>query len=285
MRPFEYVRPTSLDELLALVNSHGSAARLLGGGTDLIVRLRKGHELPKIVIDLKRVEALRADVGRIDSGLRIGARTVMTDIIEHEDVRRHFPVLVEATTVVGSIQIRNRATLVGNICNASPAADTAPALLIYGAGVNLTGSGGTRRVPLHEFFTGPGRTVLRHGEIVESIDLPFPPASAGAGFERLTRRQGVDLAIVSVCCMVNPPGNVRFAFGAVAPCPFLVREDNSTLLDEHLSPADFDRALRRLLASASPISDLRASREYRSAMLPVLARRALRAATVRSVRL
>lgn len=278
MRPFEYARPNSLDELLALVNAHGSAARLLGGGTDLLVRLRKGHELPKIVIDLKRVDALRSDVVSIDSGLRIGARTVMTDIIEHEDVRRRFPALVEAAAVVGSIQIRNRATLVGNICNASPAADTAPALLIYDAAVNLIGPGGTRRVPLQDFFTGPGRTVLAHGEVVESIDLPFPPASARAAFERLTRRQGVDLAIVSVCCLVNPPREVRFAFGAVGPCPFLVREDDSTLLDRHAGAADLDAALRRLLSSASPISDLRASREYRSVMLPVLARRALRAA-------
>jgi carbon-monoxide dehydrogenase medium subunit len=278
VRPFEYVRPKSLDELLAVVNAHGSAARLLGGGTDLLVRLRKGHDPPKIVIDLKKVEALRSDVVRIDSGLRIGARTVMTDIIEHEDVRRHFPALVEAATVVGSIQIRNRATLAGNICNASPAADTAPALLIYDASVNLIGPGGTRRVPLQEFFIGPGRTVLAHGEIVESIDLPFPAASARAAFERLTRRQGVDLAIVSICCLVNPPGEVRFAFGAVGPCPFLVREDDSRLLGDHVAAADLDAALGRILAAASPISDLRASREYRSAMLPVLARRALSAA-------
>jgi carbon-monoxide dehydrogenase medium subunit len=263
MKPFEYARPESLDELLALTQAHGAKATLLAGGTDLLVRLRKGHEPPAIVIDLKKVEALRSDVMKIGSSIRVGARTVITDVVEDEDVRRHFPALVEAALVLGSIQIRNRATLAGNICNASPAADTAPPLLAYGAIVNLVGTGGTRRLPLDSFFAGPRRTVLQKGEIVESIDLPVPPAATGAAFERLTRRHGVDLALVSVCCVVHSSGEVVYGCGAMGPRPFVVRA------------ADKDAALQRLLAAAEPISDLRASREYRAAMLPVLARRAL----------
>jgi len=178
-----------MEELLSLLNEHGPAAKLLAGGTDLMVRLRSGHILPRIVIDLKRVKALRPDIVETGSRgrpcLRVGARTVMTDLIQDERVRRHFPALVEAAGVVGSVQIRNRATLAGNICNASPAADTAPALLVYDAVVNMTGLDGARSVPLRQFFTGPRRTVLERAEVVESIDLPLPAGLRGAAFGRM----------------------------------------------------------------------------------------------------
>ncbi|MGH9161677.1 MAG: FAD binding domain-containing protein, partial [Vicinamibacteraceae bacterium] len=193
MRRFAYLRPDSLDELLALLSTHGPDARVLAGGTDLIVRLRLGHMRPTFVVDVKRVAALRADIAENDGCLSIGARVVMTDLVGDERVRRHFPALVEAAAVVGSVQIRNRATLVGNICNASPAADTAPALLVYGATVNIVGVAGARRVALAEFVTGPGQTVLNRGEVVESIDLPLPSAARGAAFGRVTRRFGVDI--------------------------------------------------------------------------------------------
>jgi carbon-monoxide dehydrogenase medium subunit len=259
-----YLRPESLEELLALVRAHGPNARLLAGGTDLLVR-----KLPEVVIDLKRVTALRADVASAREGIRIGARTVMTDIIAAEAVRRRLPALAEAALVVGSVQIRNRATLAGNICNASPAADTAPALLAYAARVNAIGAAGSRCIPIADFFAGPGRTTLGEGEIVESIDIPFPRPPSGAAFSRLTRRHGVDLAIVSLCCTVHGSGEVTFAAGAVAPRPFIVSGDTA------------EEALQRLVARAAPITDLRASREYRAAMLPVLARRALSVATER----
>src|SRR5215472_6085594 len=157
-----------MEELLSLLDQHGPASRMLAGGTDLIVGLRSGRVRPSIVIDLKRIPTLRSDVIETRAGgspcLRVGARTVMTDIIRDQRVRRHFPALVEAAGVVGSVQIRNRATLAGNICNASPAADTAPALLVYDAFANVTGLKGTRRVPLAAFFAGPGRTVLARAE-------------------------------------------------------------------------------------------------------------------------
>ena len=268
MTPFAYLRPETLDELLDLVRAHGAGARLLAGGTDLLVRLRARRESPAVVIDLKRVRELAAEISPIDEGIRIGARTVMTDVIEDARVRDHFPALVEAARTVGSVQIRNRATLAGNLCNASPAADTAPPLLAYGAHVNLLSAAGTRRVSLDGFFTGPGRTVLVAGELISSIDLVFPVQRTGSAFRRLTRRQGVDLAIASVCCVVRDSGEVRFAFGAVGPRPFSVASRR-------------DAPLEDVLGQASPISDLRAHADYRAAMLPVLARRALRAAEER----
>ena len=268
MKPFEYARPESLDEALALMRRHGAGARLLAGGTDLLVRMRKGLSPPAVVIDLKRVAELRDDITTVDGSIRIGARAVMTDVIAHPSVRQHFAALVEAAMVVGSVQIRNRATLAGNLCNASPAADTAPSLLAYGAGLNLVSDTGTRQISLDEFFTGPGRTVLAVGELVESIHVPLPTERTGASFQRLTRRHGVDLAIVNVCCVVRASGDARFAFGAVGPRPFLVtsRQD-----------APIEDALER----ARPISDLRASSEYRAAMVRVLARRALQTAVAR----
>jgi carbon-monoxide dehydrogenase medium subunit len=264
----KYLSPRSLDELFSLMRAHGPHARLLAGGTDLLVRVNKDSDAPLVVIDLKRVAALRSDVLETRAGISIGARAVMTDLVENHRVRQHFPALVESALVVGSVQIRNRATLGGNICNASPAADTAPALLAYGASVNIASANGSRRVPLDTFFTGPGSTVLSSGEILESIDLPFPPEPAASAFGRLTRRHGVDLAIVSVCCVAHESGRVRFAFGAVGPRPFVV-------------DATVDAPLDEVVAHANPISDLRASAEYRRAMLPVLARRTLNAATAR----
>lgn len=239
------------------------------------MQVRIGRARPRIVVDLKRVHALRSDILETGSHLRVGALTIMRDVIADGRVRRHFPALVEAASTVGSVQIRNRATLAGNICNASPAADTAPALLVYGAVANLIGVAGPRSVPLTEFFTGPGQTVLDRSEMVQSIDLPLPTCPTGSAFGRLSRRRGVDLATINLSCLVNATGDLRFAFGAVGPRPFLVQDGSGVLANPNSDPRDRDAALQRLIAHASPISDVRGSREYRLAMLFVLSQRAL----------
>jgi carbon-monoxide dehydrogenase medium subunit len=271
---FEYARPTSLDETFGLLRDV-PGARLLLGGTDLIVGLRKGRVTTPLVIDLKRVADLERGIVERDGHLRIGARTVLTEMVAHERIRRSFPALVEAADVVGSIQIRNRATLAGNQCNASPAADTATPLLVADAVVEVAGASGTRRLPLADFFTGPGRTLLAPGEIVSAIELPLPDAPAGSAFARMTRRRGVDLATVNLCCSVSANGTTRFAFGAVGPRPFAVTDESGVLADAGADAAQQDAALRELTGQATPISNVRASREYREAMLLVLARRAL----------
>ena len=187
-----------------------------------MVRLRSGHLRPGVIVDVKRIGDLDSGIAQVGQVLRIGARCTMTDLLASPRVRASFPALIEAAAVVGSVQIRNRATLAGNLCNASPAADTAPALLAYGAVVNTIGIGGERHLPMSEFFKGPGRTALGPAELVTSIDVPLPDAPLGAAFKRLTRRRGVDLAILSVCCTVSRAGDVRVALGAVAPTPLLV---------------------------------------------------------------
>jgi len=273
LQPFAYVRPDRLDRAVALLLEHGPAARLLSGGTDLIVRMRLGHVRPAVVVDTKHVAELRDEIVETRGGLQIGARVTMTTLIEDARVRQHFPALVEAASVVGSVQIRNRATLAGNICNASPAADTAPALLVYGAVANIAGPGGSRRLPLTEFFSGPGRTALVRGEIVQSIDLPVPQGPTGAAFGRITRRRGVDLATINLCGLVTSGGEGRFAFGAVGPTPFLAIDASGALADEPVDGGTRDAAFQALTAGARPITDVRGSREYRSAMLDVMTRR------------
>lgn len=277
MTRFLYARPETLDEALGLLREHGARARLLAGGTDLLVRLRLGHVTPDVVIDLKRAAGLPCDIVETEGCLRIGARVLMREVVQDARVRRHFPALVEAAAVVGSVQIRNRATLAGNICNASPAADTATALLVYDACVNVAGPQ-ARRVPIAGFFTGPGRTVLSREEIVQSIDLPLPSEPAGAAFGRVTRRYGVDLATLNLSCLVFASGAARFAFGAVGPRPFLAVDETGVIGDPHRSAADVSAALQQLMNQASPISDVRANRDYRVAMLEVMSRRALASA-------
>lgn len=273
MRPFAYLRPTTLDQTIAALADPEAKPYLLAGGTDLIVRLRRGHLRPTVVVDTKGVRDLRNEIVSVDGGLRFGARVTMTSIVGDTRVREHFQALVEAASVVGSVQIRNRATLTGNICNASPAADTVPALLIYGAVANVAGPAGSRRVPLADFFTGPGRTVLGRGELLESVDLPLPKAPVGAAFGRITRRRGVDLATINLCGLVSSDGTARFAFGAVAPTPFVSVDESGALAAGGSDQAARRAALRRLFARARPITDVRGSLAYRAAMLDVMSDR------------
>jgi CO/xanthine dehydrogenase FAD-binding subunit len=281
MQPFAYAAPSTLSEAIALLEEHGPEACLLAGGTDVVVGLRNRTLRPKLVIDLKRIAELRPEIRETGPWVSITATTALAGINDDARIRSRFPALIEAAATVGSAQIRNRATLTGNICHASPAADTAPALLAYRARVSLASVRGTRSVNLDEFFVGPGKTVLQRGELVMSIDLPIPAGRMGATFARITRRRGVDLATISLCCVIESTGRTLFAYGAVGPRPFLVTDESGVLADPTADEAHKDEVLRRMLAEASPISDVRASREYREAMLLVMSRRALRASTER----
>jgi carbon-monoxide dehydrogenase medium subunit len=253
---------------------------LLAGGTDLIVGLRDGKIAPRVIVDLKRTRDLPPIIAEADGCLTISATVAMNDVEKHKTVRLHFPALAEAAAVVGSTQIRNRATLVGNICNASPAADTVPALTVYGAVVTLLGSGGERRLPVADFIQGNRRTALAAGELVTAVTIPFPNQPFGAAFARITRRRGVDLATVNLCCGIDNAGVTTFAFGAVSPRPLLVR-DAGTLADPYAAAEAKAIALDALISKASPITDVRGSAEYRVAMLRVLAERAQRRAAER----
>lgn len=279
MQAFAYARPESIPEALALLAEHGSGAHLLAGGTDLVIALRNGSLRPTVVIDLKRVTGLSPAIRREDGRLCLGATTVMRDVERDAEVLRHFPALAEAASWVGSVQIRNRATVVGNICNASPAADTAPPLLVYGAVVLAVGPDGERRIPINDFFVRSRQTTLPPGALVTGIELPLPAGRMGSAYTRLTRRRGTDLASVTMCVGVDGAGVTRLAYGSVGPRPVLVCDESGVLAD----PAAPDEAkapvLEEMLAGASPSPrSMRAGPEYRLAMLRVLGRRALQTA-------
>jgi carbon-monoxide dehydrogenase medium subunit len=282
MRTFAYERPTTVDEAVMLLEAHGPEARILAGGTDLIIRLRDGSLQPSVVVDIKRIPELRSSIDVRDGVATISAGTVMTDVAAHPDIRRHFPALVEAAEVVGSVQIRNRATLAGNVCNASPAADTAPPLLVYGAVLVIAGPAGQRRLALDDFFVSAGRTTLGRGELVTAIELPLPARAAGATHVRRTRRRGHDLASVTLCCAVDDGRVTRIAFGSVGPRALLVVDESGLLADPDATEAEKNALFEGLFAAASPSPrSMRASPEYRLAMLRVLGWRALRTAMAR----
>ncbi len=279
MHTFTYARPTLLAEAVALLEAHGPDARLLAGGTDLIIRLRDGTVRPGVVIDIKRIAEMRPSIREEAGCLVIGAGTVMSDIATDDRVRRTYPALAEAAAVVGSVQIRNRATLAGNVCNASPPADTAPALLVYDARVVAVGPAGTRRIPVDGFFVRSGVTTLARGEIVTAIELPVPERAMGAVHVRRTRRRGHDLASVTLCCGVDAVGVTRLAYGSVGPRPVLGVDQSGVLADPAAPDAAKGAIFERLFADASPSPrSLRASPDYRLAMLRVLGARALRTA-------
>lgn len=285
MHAFAYARPGTLAEALILLETHGPDARLLAGGTDLVVGLRSEAIRPVVVIDLKRVTELRPAIAADGGVVTVSAATVMADLAGDVRVHRHYPALVEAADAVGSVQIRNRATLAGNICNGSPAADTAPPLLVYGAIVVVAGLAGTRRVPIDEFIVGPGQTALGRGELVTAIELPVPDWPLGAAYARLTRRRGTDLASVTLCCAVDGAGITRLAFGSVGPRALLVVDESGVLADPGAPDEAKDAILERMFAAASPSPrSLRASPEYRRAMLRVLGARTLRTAIDRLAR-
>ena len=252
MRAFAYERPTDLADALGLLADQGSDARLLAGGTDLIIRIRDGSIRPRTVVDIKGVAELERGIREVDGYLSIGARNVMTDLLRDERIRRDYAALAEAAAVVGAVQIRNRATLAGNICNASPAADTAPALLVYGARVVATGPSGNRTIPIDAFFVRSGVTTLEPGELVSAIELPLPSGPRGAVHVRRTRRRGHDLASVTLACLIEPGGVTRLAYGSVGPRPILAVDETGVLADQSApDDAKTDR-LAALFTDAAP---------------------------------
>ena len=275
MQTFSYYHPTELSALFELMQQYPSAYKLLAGGTDLLVRLKSGRISPKAVIDIKAIPEIQGLIERVGEAFVIGALTLMADLESDPRIQQSYPALAEAVHNVGSVQIRNRATLAGNLCNASPAADSAPALLIYQASVVCLSPRGERTLALQDFITGPGKTALAADEIVKQIILPIPPTNQAAAFARLTRRKGVDLATINLCCQVNTNGLTRFVLGAVGPVPVIVEEKDGLLSSPDESEEAKKACIESLMQKATPITDVRASKEYRQAMLAVLGYRVL----------
>jgi CO/xanthine dehydrogenase FAD-binding subunit len=282
MHAFAYERPATLAQAIELLVAHRSGVSLLAGGTDLIIGLRDGSSRPELVIDVKRIPELCCGIRDDGDRVTLGATTVMTELAGSELIRTRFQALAEAAAVVGSVQIRNRATIAGNICNGSPAADTFPPLLVFGAVVIAAGPNGMRRIPIDDFPIKSRVTALAPGELVTAIELPVPAARTASVHTRRSRRRGHDLASVTLACAIDETGATRIAFGSVGPRPVLRVDSSGTLADPKASDAAKAEILETMFAEAAPSrNSMRASPEYRLAMLRVLGTRAVRAATER----
>jgi carbon-monoxide dehydrogenase medium subunit len=277
---FEYVKPRSLDGAVRLLADGGGGARVLAGGTDVVSELRDGINTPDLIIDLKGVGGLDS-VAVEDGALMIGALVTFTDLIESAHVRDELPVLWEAARGVGSVGIRNRATMTGNICSAVPCCDAGPPLLVYEATVRVAGPDGPRSIPMADWFVAPRETALRPAEIVTSVAVPCPAERHGGAYVKLGRYRGEDLAQASAAVLALPGERYRVAFGAVAPTPVRARGIEALMEGRDLTDALIEEAKGLVPEETAPISDVRASAEYRAHMLPVMFERGARAAVER----
>jgi carbon-monoxide dehydrogenase medium subunit len=288
LNAFEYATPRSVTEAVVLLAEKGDRARVLAGGTDILVQVREGRRDVDLLVDVKHIPELNELSYDLKSGLRIGAAVPCCHVYEHREIASAYPGLIDAVSLIGGIQIQSRASVGGNLCNASPAADTTPALIAHEAVCVIAGPKGNREVPVEQFCTAPGRTVLGTGELLVSLRIPAPKPRFGAAYLRFIPRNEMDIAVVGVGASIaldegrNRCVAARVALGAVAPTPLLVAEAGGALVNGSLSDAHFDQAATLAQRAARPISDMRGDADYRRHLVGVLTRRALRTALARA---
>ncbi|HEY8491518.1 MAG TPA: xanthine dehydrogenase family protein subunit M, partial [Dehalococcoidia bacterium] len=285
MRRFDYYAPETLQEAVTLLRTKGQGGKVLAGGTDLVVHMKEAGLRPAYVVSLRRLEALRAVRTDPDGTLHIGPLVSMAEAVTHPEVGGRYPIIADGAGVVGSVQTRNMATVGGNLCNAAPSADTAPPLLALDASVRIAGAGANgataeRTVPLAEFWTGPGQTVLGPDELLADIVVPPQPARSGGYYERHTPRKEMDIAVVGVGVQLSLTedgriGDVRIALGAVAPTPVRAVRAEEVLRGRAPEPELLEEAGRTAAGEARPISDVRGSAEFRRELVRVMTRRCL----------
>ena len=276
---FEYHKPKTMAEALKLLSKNKESC-VLAGGSDLLVWMKEGLRSPKAVIDVKGIPGL-GGLELSSGALRVGACMTFSELIESEVVRKKFPMLWECSRTVASVGVRNRATLVGNICSAVPSLDSAPALLVYEAVVEARSLRGVRHVPISEWFVGPKRTALKGGELVTAVTIPLVRKKAGACYVKLGRYAGEDLAQVGLGVLALAGNEYRVAFCAVGPVPVRARRIEALLAGKELDDALIEQAQELVSEEISPISDIRAAKEYRLHMAQVMLGRGLKAARAR----
>ncbi|MFZ5967583.1 MAG: FAD binding domain-containing protein [Bacillota bacterium] len=274
MKRFEYFKPATLQEASDLLCKYQGEASILNGGTDLIVRMHDGISHPKAVIDIKGIKGLDEISFDLDSGLIIGACVNLNQMAQHPILLEKYRILAEASHTVGSCQVRNRATMVGNITNASPLADTATALLVLDAVVEIVGPKGEREVSIHDFFVWVRKTCLEVGDIVTGVRIPNYKENVYGIYQKHARRDEVDLS--TVCASVaRVDGSIRIALGSVAPTPVRAWKTEAFLEGKMLNNEIIGQAAEIAFSETAPISDVRASKEYREEMVKVLVKRGL----------
>ena len=288
MKDFDYATATTLDEAVSLLAAGGERARVLTGGTDLIVQLREGLREADLVVDIKKIPKLMELAYDDASGLRLGAAVPCTRIYSDRRIAAAYPALADAARIIGGWQIQSRASIGGNLCNSSPAADSIPALIAYGAICHIVGPQQWRTARAEEFCTAPGRNVLGRGEILVMLEFPPPQPQAGAAYLRFIPRNEMDIAVAGAASWLklakagDTIERARIALAAVAPTPVLADEASQWLAGKPATAETFAAAADQARAAARPISDKRGTAEYRRHLVGVLVKRTLSIALERA---
>jgi CO/xanthine dehydrogenase FAD-binding subunit len=287
MHQFRYAAPGSIEELLGLLADQRGKVKLLAGGTDLIVQMRTGVVTPELVIDVKQVPELNS-LSVSDKGLTIGAAVSCRTVCGKNQVARNYPALIDSASLIGGIQIQGRASIGGNLCNASPSADSIPTLIVLGAVAVIQNTSGKRKLPVEEFCTGPGTNILSDDEVLVSLELPAVAENSGAHFTRFTPRKEMDIAVANAAASVVLSADnkqfksARIAIGAVGPTPMLVQAAADALQGKRVSSRSVDAAAKIAMYAASPINDMRGSIAPRKHLGQVLVTRAITGAIERA---
>lgn len=288
MQAFNYVAAQSVDEVIKLLAEKGDTARVMSGGTDLLVALREGRRKAELVIDVKRVKETTELTYDAQRGLTLGAAVPCHRIYDDKALVKAYPGLIDSASLIGGVQVQGRASIGGNLCNASPAADSIPALIAHSVICHIAGPNGQRQVPVEDFCVAPGRTVLQNGEFLVALSFPAPKPGFGAAYLRFIPRNEMDIAVVGVGASVQLDESrtkivsARIALGAVAPKPLFIPAAGAALVGKAISDEAIAEAARLAQAAATPITDMRGTAEYRKHLSAVLTSRALRKAIERA---
>jgi carbon-monoxide dehydrogenase medium subunit len=288
LQAFDYVRAQSVDEVVSLLSQNGDQARVLAGGTDLLVALREGRRQAKVVIDVKGLPETSQIQYSKEGGLTFGASVPCHRLYNNKEIAAAYPGLMDSAHLIGGVQIQGRASIGGNLCNASPAADSTPVLIAYGAICIIAGPNGTRELPVENFCTAPGRNALQNGEFLVALKLPPVKAGSGAAYLRFIPRNEMDIAVVGAGAYVeldesrNNFVSARVSLGAVAPTPLFITAAGDSLAGKAVNAANIEAAAKIAQDAAKPISDMRGTAEYRKHLSGVMARRAIEKAVERA---
>lgn len=277
MTDLRYEAPVTTDAAVALLARAGGTTRVLAGGTDVLVQLHADIVEPELVVDIKRIPGLNS-IAREAGGWRFGATTTGMELMDHEGFARAWPGVIDGVKLIGSMQVKGRATVAGNLCNASPAADSVPPMVASGAIASIVGPNGTREAPVESIVIGPGKTSLAKGEIITSFFLPDPPPHSGGAYLRFTPRTEMDIAVVGVAVNLTLDASgvctaARMALGAVAERVILAEDAAKALVGSKVDEAALDRLAAVASAACRPINDKRGTKEFRIKVAGVLARR------------
>jgi CO/xanthine dehydrogenase FAD-binding subunit len=279
MENFEYFEPKTLKETVLLLVKYKKGAKLLAGGTDLMIGMKDGFVRPKCLINLKKIKGLDKISYSKKEGLSIGSLVTWTNILSSKPIHQYYPILREAASLIGCPQIRNMGTIGGNICHASPSADSAPALMVYGAQCVIAGPGKNRAIPIEEIFSGVQKISLKQGEILTGFHIPTPDTESKGCYLKFSPRRAMDLPIVGVGVLVTASNgtfqDVKIALGAVAPTPIRARRAESFLFGKPVNDQSIRKAAEEAMMESKPITDMRASREYRLGLVKELTYRAI----------